>query len=124
MLNRAEKFFIGLGILFGYYILGVCILKFVHIMLPPAILGLVLFAISLSLGIIKAEWVSTTCEFFLKNMAILFVPFLGGLIVYQSVLMRHWLEIMAIVFITTTLVIVCTGLFVEYGIRWVKKDND
>lgn len=129
MIKTLLKFLLGLGILFSFYILSMCIIKLTHITMPPAILGLILFSLSLINGIIKEEWIKTTVEFLLKNMAILFVPFIGGLIIYQSVLLKNWVAIMLIVLLTTTITIVLTGLFVEYGIKYLRlykmrKHND
>lgn len=129
MIKTLLKFLLGLGILFSFYILSICIIKLTHITMPPAILGLILFSLSLINGIIKEEWIKTTVEFLLKNMAILFVPFIGGLIIYQSVLLKNWVAIMLIVLLTTTITIVLTGLFVEYGIKYLRlykmrKHND
>lgn len=123
------KFFLGLGILFLFYILSLYIIKVTHIFIPPAILGLVMFAISLMLGIVKEEWIKVTSEFFLKYMAILFVPFIVGLVLYKNVLFKNWLAIILVVFLTTTITIVFTGLFVEYGIKYLRlykmrKHND
>lgn len=114
------KFFIGLGILFGFYVLSLYLTKLLHIAISPAILGLVLFSAALVFGLIKEDWIKTTSDFLLKNMAIFFVPFLGGLIVYQSVILKNWLAIILTIFITTTLTIVLTGLFVEYGWKYLR----
>ena len=120
MIKIFFKFFLGLGILFGFYLLSLFIIKLTHICMPPAILGLILFALSLVSGLVKEEWVEVTVKFLLKNMAILFVPFIGGLIIYQSVLFKNWVAIALIVFLTTTITIVLTGLFVEYGIKYLR----
>ena len=129
MIKTLFKFFLGLGILFSFYIISLCIIELTHIHMPPAILGLILFSISLINGIIKEDWIKTTVDFLLKNMAILFVPFIGGLIIYQSILLKNWVAIMLIVLLTTTITIVLTGLFVEYGIKYLRlykmrKNND
>ena len=50
-------------------------------------------------------------------MAIFFVPFLGGLIAYKTLLIKNWLAILIVIFVTTTITIAATGLFVEWGIK-------
>ncbi|MCM1265013.1 MAG: CidA/LrgA family protein [Candidatus Gastranaerophilales bacterium] len=120
MFKTTSKFLLGLGILFMFYILSLFIIKLLHIAIPPAILGLVLFAIALINGIIKEEWIKLTSEFFLKYMAVLFVPFIVGVIVYKSVILKNWLAIILVVLLTTTITIVLTGLFVEYGIKYLR----
>ena len=83
-------------------------------------MGLILFSIALINNWIKEDWIKTTVELFLKNMALLFVPFIVGLIVYQDTLLKNGLNIAIIVFITTILTIIFTGLFVEYGIKYLR----
>lgn len=120
MLKKTINFTLGLAILIGFYVLSFGIVNLTHIKMPPAILGLILFSACLINGTIKEDWVKSTSEFFLKNMAMLFVPFIAGLVVYQSVLLKNWISIILVVFITTLLTIVLTGLFVEYGIKWLR----
>lgn len=91
-----------------------------HISFPPAILGLILFAFALIEGIIKENLIKDICNFFINNMAMFLVPFLAGLIVYKSLLIKNWLAILIVIFITTTLIIVTTGLFVEWGIKFLR----
>ena len=120
MLKKILNFILGIAILFGFYILASGILVLAHIKMPSAILGLILFSLCLTIGIIKEEWVKTASEFFLKNMAMLFVPFIAGLVVYQSVLLKNWISIAVVVFISTLLTIILTGLFVEYGVKFLR----
>lgn len=90
-------------------------------MLPPAILGLILFAVSLVLGIVKEEWIETTANVLIKNMAMFIVPFMGGLVVYKSLLVKNIFVILFVTFTTTTLLIIITGLFVEFGLKFMRK---
>lgn len=120
MLNKILKFFLGLGILMLFYALALGLIKITGLRIPPAILGLVLFAISLINGWIKEDWIKLTSEFFLKNMAMLFIPFIAGLVVYQSLILKNWISIVVVIFFATTLTIVLTGLFVEYGIKYLR----
>lgn len=117
------NFIIGFLILIGFYFLSYFILKFFNILFPPAILGLILFAFCLVQGIIKENWIKSTCEFLINNMAVFFVPFLGGLIVYKSLLIKNWFVILTVIFVTTTLIIIVTGLFVEWGIKFLRLHN-
>lgn len=120
MIKKIANFILGIGILIIYYFISLVIIKYTHLRMPPAILGLILFASSLIGGIIKEDWIKSTCEFFLKNMAMLFVPFIAGLVVYQSVLLKNWVSIAVVIFFATTFTIILTGLFVEYGIKLLR----
>ena len=87
-----------------------------------------LFALSLITGIIKEEWIEITADWLINNMAMFLIPFWGALILYQNLLSKNALVILLVVFLTTTLIIVFTGLFVEYGIKflrlWRMKKHD
>lgn len=109
-----------MAILFLIYYVSFFILKVTQIKLPPAILGLMLFAWGLSVGVIKEEWVKVAVDFMLKNMPVLFVPFIVGIVLYKSVLTDNIVAICLVVLLSTTLTIVGTGLFVEYGIKLLR----
>lgn len=121
--EKFTNFLLGFTILVIFYFASCLAVRLFHIPLSPAILGLVLFAISLIQGLIKEEWIKASCDFLINNMAMFLLPFLGGLIVYKSLLMKNWFVILVVIFITTTLVIVVTGLFVEWGIKFLRLHN-
>lgn len=102
------------------YIVSLMIIKITKLFLPPVILALILFTISLAIGIIKEEWIKCTANFFLKNMPILFVPFIVGLVSYKKLILQNLFTIILVIFITTIITIVLTGLFVEYGIKFLR----
>lgn len=121
MLKQFFDLIRGFFILVMFYITSLFIVKNLHIMLPPAILGLVLFAFCLILGIIKEEWIENASNLLIRNMAMFIVPFVGGLIVYKSLLLKNIFVILFVTFTTTTLLIVVTGLFVDYGLKLMRK---
>lgn len=120
MVGKFFKFLLGMAILFAIYYVSFFILKLTGIKLPPAILGLVLFAWGLSVGVIKEDWVKDAVDFMLKNMPVLFVPFIVGIVLYKSVLTENLIAICLVVLFSTTLTIVGTGLFVEYGVKLLR----
>ena len=117
------NFIIGFLILIGFYFLSFYILKLLHIAFPPAILGLILFSFALIEGIIKESWIKDACEFLINNMAMFLVPFIGGLIVYKSLLIKNWLVILVVIFISTAAIIAVTGLFTEWGIKFLRLNK-
>ena len=120
MLNKAGIFVIGFSILFIFYFVSLVIVKLIHIPLPPAILGLILFAFVLIQGYIKEEWIKPACDLLINNMAMFLVPFIAGLILYKSLLLKNWLVIFLVIFLVSTLTIVITGLFVEWGLKFLR----
>ncbi|MBQ4123235.1 CidA/LrgA family protein [bacterium] len=123
------RFVLGLLILMGFYYISSFVVKLLNIPLAPAILGLILFSFALVEGLIKEEWIQTTCDCLIKNMAMFIVPFMGGLVLYKHMLVKNWFVILIVIFVTTTITIVVTGLFVEYGLKYLRlyrkrKNND
>ena len=120
MIKKIFNFIFGFTILFTIYIVSLFIIKLTNIQIPPAILGIILFTFFLSTGIIKETWIKNFVDFMLKNMAILFIPFIGGLITYKNLILKNWFAIIMVILIATTLTIVLTGLFVEYGVKYLR----
>ena len=123
MLKKVWNLIIGFIILFAFYFISLIIVKLIHMPLPPAILGLILFAIALIQGYIKEEWIKIACDLLIKNMAMFLVPFMAGLIVYKSLLLKNWLVIFLVIFVVSTLTILITGLFVEWGLKLLRLYN-
>lgn len=120
MQKKIFDFTRGLIILICYYLLSLEILKLVHIQFPPAILGLILLAVSLISGVIKENWIKDTSEWLINNMAMFLLPFIAGLVAYQSIILKNLIPILLVIFITTSAIIVLTGLFIEYGLAFLR----
>lgn len=120
ILKNIFDFTLGFLILISFYFVSLFIVKTLNTPFPPAILGLVLFAAALIKGIIKEDWIKQTCEFLVNNMAMFFVPFIAGLITYKTIIYKNLLVIILVIFITTSLTIVLTGLFVEWGLKLLR----
>ena len=56
-------------------------------------------------------------------MSMFLVPLFCGLIVYKSIIAKNWIAIFIIIFLTTTIVIIFTGLFTEWGIKLLRLNN-
>ena len=130
MIKKIFDFGFGFIILIAFYYVSVLILHFIHIQFPPTILGLILLAAALITGIIKEEWIKTASEWLINNMAMFLLPFIAGLVAYQSLIIRNLIPILLVIFLTTALMIVLTGLFIEYGTarlrlhHWRKNHHD
>lgn len=119
-MKKIFDFTLGLIILLCFYVLSVGILHIVHIQFPPTILGLILFALALISGIIKEEWIKSASEWLINNMAMFLLPFIAGLVAYQALLLKNLIPILLVIFVTTAIIIVLTGLFIEYGTAWLR----
>lgn len=120
MIKSVFNFTLGFIILMCFYYLSIFILHVIPIKFPPTILGLILFATAMICGIIKEKWIEKTCNWLIKNMAMFLLPFLGGLVAYQNLIIKNLIPILLVIFITTTLGIVLTGLIIEYGLAFLR----
>ena len=89
MIKKILNFTLGLIILVGFYYASLLLLHIIHIQFPPAILGLILFATALITGVIKEEWIKTTSEWLINNMAMFLLPFIAGLVAYQTLIIKN-----------------------------------
>jgi holin-like protein len=120
MKNKIFDFTLGIVILLFFYFISLGILHLVRIQFPPAILGLILLAVTLISGIVKEDWIKAPAEWLINNMAMFLLPFIAGLVAYQSMLIKNLIPILLVIFVTTTVIIVLTGLFIEYGTAFVR----
>lgn len=123
MIRKVWNYILGLIILFGFYYLSKLLVELFNIQFPATILGLILLYISLNLKLIKLEFVENIANFFIKNMSILFAPFIVGLIVQKELLFKNLVPIIAIVFISSAIVMILCGIIVEKGLQYFNSKN-
>ena len=120
MSSHFFKFILGFGILCIIQLICIFIVKTTHLMLPAPILGLISFALLLQFNIIKKEWIQDICEFLLKYLPVLFVPFLVGIISHFDLIGKNLFLLIVNIFITTAITLIVTSLFVENFIKFVR----
>lgn len=123
MLKQILDFTRGIIILLSFYFLSVGIIHIIKIQFPPTILGLILLAAALISGVIKEDWIKAPSEWLINNMAMFLLPFIAGLVAYQSMIFKNLIPIILVIFITTSAIIVFTGLFIEYGMAYIRLHN-
>ena len=118
--SRLFKFISGFYVLCIIQLICNFVVKYTHLMLPAPILGLILFALLLQFNIIKKDWIQDVCEFLLKYLPVLFVPFLVGIITHFDLIGKNLLLLTVNIFITTAITLIVTALFVENVIKYVR----
>jgi holin-like protein len=111
-------FLVGFAILTGFFLLG----NFLHGLgfpIPGGVLGLILFFLALSFGVIKLKWVERTAGIMVSHMVLLFVPLGVALIEMGPVLKRQALAISVSLVVSWAAVVVTTGLL---G-RWLLPEH-
>ena len=120
MLTKIFKIIIGFIIILIIQIISNYIVKFTHIPMSSAILGLIIFTILLKYKIIKKQYVEICVNFILNYMPLLFVPLFVGIISYYSIIKDDLLKLILIIIISTVTVLILTALTVETIIKYVR----
>ena len=111
--RRTIAFLRGIAILVAFLFLG----QFLHgigVPIPGGVLGLIVFYLALSAGLVKMQWVDEASNFLLRNMVLLFVPLTVGLMEMGSLLSRQALAISMSLLVSLAAVLVTTGLLGEW----------
>lgn len=110
-------------IILGIYLLGELISKGLSLPIPGNILGMIILLILLCCNIVKVEKVETVSNFFLDHLAFFFVPAGVGLLTSFDSIKDSLILIILLCIITTSIVIVVTGLTVQIVMNLQKKKN-
>jgi holin-like protein len=107
----------GFAIIFAAYLLGM-LLHRLGVPIPGGVLGLLLFFLAMSFGLIQLSWVERAAGLLLRHMVLLFVPLTVGLMEMGHVISSHALPIVASLLVSWLAVLLTTGFL---G-RWLLKD--
>lgn len=91
--------------------------------MPASVIGLVLLFAALCTGIVKLAQVETVGQALVNNIGLLFVP--AGISVVKSlpVIAHSPILILGLIFISTLLLLVCTGVFSQILMRKDKVER-
>ena len=94
--------------------IGKGIQHFSGIAIPGSIIGMLLLFLSLSMGLIPANWAMPGCHFLIKHMALLFVPVGVGLMNYLDLIQNNSLTILLSTIGSSVVVFVVIGIATHY----------
>jgi holin-like protein len=97
------------GILFAFLAIGEFIVKITGITIPSSIIGMLLLAMSLKIGIVKLVWVEKISAFLVHNLGFFFVPAGVGLMNCLGLLADQWVPIVVATVGSTVVIIAVTG---------------
>lgn len=108
---------IGLSLIIGYA------LHSFFSGLPASLYGMIVFAALLHLKLIKADKVETSIAWILRNMGVCFVPAGVGIINHFQLIKQHGITLIAIIFVTTFILMTIVGISFQRLENSTKKQN-
>lgn len=108
MIN-AMKIVLHIGVLYILYLTGAWIQETLDLFIPGSIIGLILLFIFLMTGVMNASWVADGARFFIKHLALFFIPATVGIINYLNLFSGKGLLLVVIGLLSTLMVMVSAG---------------
>ncbi len=109
LLKMSMRPILQFGIIFVFLAVGEFVVKCTGITVPSSIIGMLLLALSLRLGIVRLEWVDRISAFLVHNLGFFFVPAGVGLIKCLGLLADQWIPIVGASVGSTVVIIAVTG---------------
>jgi holin-like protein len=106
-------YLLGFAIILAFQMLGALIHR-VGVPIPGGVLGLMLFYLAMSAGVVKMKWVERTAGLLLRHMVLLFVPLTVGLMEMGPVLSKQAVAITASLLVSLVAVMLTTGLLGQW----------
>ena len=99
MLTKIFKIIIGFLIIITIQFISNYIVKFTHLPMSGAILGLIIFTVLLKYKIINKKYVEDCISLILNYMPLLFIPLFVGIISYYNVIEHDLLKLAFIIIV-------------------------
>jgi holin-like protein len=103
----------GILILLAFLYAGNAVSALLHLPVPGSVLGMVMLAAALHLGIVGPAWVRPAAELLIRHMSLLFIPAGVGVMVYFGLIRREWLPLVAGSVVGLVAVMLVVGLLLQ-----------
>ena len=117
------KVFKQLFIILSINLAGELLSKYLHLPLPGSITGMLLLLVLLLTGVVKERQIRETADFMLQNMGFFFIPAGVSIIVSYHALNGVYFETVAVVILSTLIVMAVTALATQLFINLNEKKN-
>lgn len=108
---------IQIGILFIFLAVGEFIVRLTDIPVPSSIIGMLLLASALKVGVVRLSWVERAATFLVNNLGFFFVPAGIALMRCMGIVKDQLWPIVGASVLSTVLIIAVTG----WVHQWVRK---
>lgn len=102
------------------YIMGK-LSEFLHLNIPGSILGLVILFILLQTKVIRLKWIEIGGNWLVAELLLFFIPSAVGILQYKQLLLENGSKIFAVIIISSTIVMACSGFLAEKMARRKEK---
>ena len=99
------------------------IIAFLQIPFPAPLLAMLLLTGLLCTGIVHENQIDHICEALIEKMSMLFLPASVSMILYLDIISAELVPILIVVFVSSFLVLACTGLILEFFLRSHGKEG-
>ncbi len=99
------------------------IIAFLQIPFPAPLLAMLLLTGLLCTGIVHENQIDHICEALIEKMSMLFLPASVSMILYLDIITAELVPILVIVFVSSFLVLSCTGIVLEFFLRTHEKEE-
>ncbi len=103
------KMILQCGVLFAYLALGELVVWLTGIPVPSSIIGMILLALSLKVGVIRLSHVEKPADFLVHNLGFFFVPAGIGLMRCLDTVGREWVPVVGASVVSTVVILLVTG---------------
>ena len=102
------------GILWLFYFIGVLVVEWTGIFIPPSIIGLVLLWGLLMLNVVNVKLIQEGASFLIAFLTLFFIPATVGVVDYPELLTVSGLLLVLAVILSTVATIILTGKLSQY----------
>lgn len=102
------------SVIFGCLAIGELMSWGLSVPIPGSIIGLLVLTAALQMKIVKISSVKGISTFLISNMGFFFVPPGVALMLYFDIIAREWIPITAATIGSTVIVLIVTGLVLQY----------
>ncbi|PFG56039.1 holin-like protein [Vibrio sp. ES.051] len=108
---------ISFFLIMGALGIGITIQKFTGVSVPASVIGMLILFFSMTLGVVKVDWVKPGATLFIRYMILLFVPISVGLMQHFDILLANALPIIASAVGGSLIVLVSLAWLLDYLLK-------
>ncbi|RKL65523.1 murein hydrolase regulator LrgA [Salipaludibacillus neizhouensis] len=90
------------------------IVKYTNLFIPGNVLGMILLFVSLTLGIVKLNYIEKAAEYLIKHLALFFIPYAVGIMTYGDLIKTSGWKLLVMIVGSTIIGLIITSGMTQY----------